>query len=106
MKLGSRNPKERKKNVMTSIKEEIVQEDVECFQRRGASVKHLMSHRKSWAVSKGKKDMGRKDTHIHTQREKGTEKLDQQNTAQSRGFHLTLQSVSLITFLVGRFLNA
>ena len=47
-----------------------------------------MTHRKYWAVSKGKKDMERKDTHIHTHREKGTEKrqteptkLDQQNTA-------------------------
>lgn len=88
MNLGSRNPGGRKKNVMTSIKEEILWEDVECFQRRGASVKQLMTHRKYWAVSKGKKDMERKDTHIHTQREKGTEKrqteptkLDQQNTA-------------------------
>lgn len=64
-------------------------------------MKHLMSCRKSWAVSKGKKDMGGKDTHIHTQREKGTGNLDQQDTAQSRGFNLTLQSVSLILTWLG-----
>lgn len=89
MNLGSRNPGGRKKNVMTSIKEEILWEDVECFQRRGASVKQLMTHRKYWAVSKGKKDMERKDTHIHThthregdkKRQTEPTKLDQQNTA-------------------------
>ena len=68
-----------------------------------------MSHRKYWAVSKGKKDMGRKkDTHTHTHTHTHTQrrgqrkgKMDQQNTAQSRGFNLTLQSVSLILIWLG-----
>ena len=102
----------KEKNVMTSIKEERVWEAVECFQRRGASVKQLMSHRKYWAVSKGKKDMGRKKdththTHTHTHTQKGTEKRQTGPTEHST--EQRFQSHPAVSFshpyLVGRLLN-
>ena len=48
-----------------------------------------MSHRKYWAVSKGKKDMGRKKdththTHTHTHREGDREKAKWTNRTQHR----------------------
>ena len=74
-------------------------------------MKQLMHHRKYWAVSKGKKDMGRKkDTHIHTHTQRRGQRkgrMDQQNTAQSRDFNLPCSQFlsSLFGWEILKYLN-